>query len=100
MISKDFKRVLIYTAVILVISVAYFIYAYFVYPPTPERETFLHEIGEVFGEVGLWLLLFIYARTLLKITFGKGAIARRLLPDYHPATELLILLHIENGARR
>ena len=85
---KDFKVVLIYTAVILIVSVAYFIYVYFVYPPIPERETFLSEIGEGFGEVGLWLLLFIYSRTLLKVILGKGAIANRLLPDYHPSPEL------------
>jgi hypothetical protein len=88
MMSKNLKGVLIYTVVIVLVSVVYFIYAYTVYPPTPERETMLHEIGEVFGEAGLWLLGFIFARTLLKILFGKGAIARRLLPEYHPAAEL------------
>jgi len=62
----------------------YFVYAYTMYPPTPERETFLSEIGEGFGEVGLWALLFIYARTLLKLVVGKGALAKRLLPDYSP----------------
>ena len=85
---KGFKGVLIYTAVIFLISVVYFIYAHFAYPPTPERETILHEIGEGFGEAGLWLLVFIYARTVLKIILGKGAIAHRLLPDYHPPGNL------------
>jgi hypothetical protein len=65
-------------------SVVYFVYAYTQYPPIPERETFLSEIGEGFGEVGLWALLFIYARTLLKLLMGKGALAKRLLPDYSP----------------
>ncbi|MGB5338032.1 MAG: hypothetical protein WBO06_02945 [Gammaproteobacteria bacterium] len=81
---KSIKGILIYTALVLSASIAYFVYAYTVYPPTPERETFLSEIGEGFGEVGLWALLFIYARTLLKLLLGKGALARRILPDYSP----------------
>ena len=81
---KSIKNVLVYTAIVLFVSIVYFVYAYTVYPPTPERETFLSEIGEGFGEVGLWALLFIYARTLLKLVVGKGALAKRLLPDYSP----------------
>ena len=88
MISKGFKGVLIYTAAVLFISVAYSIYLFFTYPPVPERETLFHEIGEGFGLVGLWLLIFIYGRTLLKLVLGKGAIARRLLPEYHPSADL------------
>ena len=84
MVFKGFKGILVYTAIVLFISVVYFIYAYTVYPPMPERETFLSEIGEGFGEIGLWALCFIYARTLLKIAMGKGAIAKRVLPDYSP----------------
>jgi len=78
------KRVLLFAAAVFVISLGYFIYASTVYPPTPENETFLSEIGEGFGEIGLYGLLFIYGRTLLKVLLGKGAIARRLLPDYSP----------------
>ena len=81
---KSIKNVLVYTAIVLFVSIVYFVYAYTMYPPTPERETFLSEIGEGFGEVGLWALLFIYARTLLKLVVGKGALAKRLLPDYSP----------------
>ncbi len=84
MVIKSIKGILFYTAIVLLASVAYFIYAYNVYPPVAERETFLSEIGEVFGEVGLWLLLFIYARTLLKLLMGKGEFAKRILPDYSP----------------
>jgi len=83
-VIRSIKGVLIYTAVIVFASVVYFVYAYTQYPPIPERETFLSEIGEGFGEVGLWALLFIYARTLLKLLMGKGALAKRLLPDYSP----------------
>lgn len=85
---KGIKGVLIFTATVFLLSLGYFIYAYNVYPGIPERETYLTEIGEGFGEVGLWALLFIYARTLLKVLLGKGAIARRLLPDYSPDIRL------------
>ena len=57
MVIKSIKGILIYTVIVLFVSVAYFIYAYNVYPPVAERETFLSEIGEDFGEAGLWLLL-------------------------------------------
>jgi len=79
---NSIKAILIYTAIILFASIVYFVYAYTTYPPTPERETFLSEIGEGFGEAGLWALSFIYARTLLKLVMGKGALAKRLLPEY------------------
>lgn len=81
---KSIKDVLVYTAIVLFVSIVYFVYAYTTYPPTPERETFLSEIGEGFGEVGLWALLFIYARTVLKLVMGKGELTKRLLPDYAP----------------
>lgn len=86
MMSKSLRDFFIYTVIVLIVSIVYFIYAYTVYPPIPERETFLSEIGESFGEIGLWALLFIYARTLLKLVMGKGKLANRLLPDYSPPT--------------
>ncbi len=90
-VIKSIKGVLIYTAIVLFVSIVYFLYAYAMYPPTPERETFLSEIGEGFGEVGLWALLFIYARTILKLVMGKGALAKRILPDYSlPATATIL----------
>ena len=82
---KKIQGILIYTGVVLIVSTGYFAYAYFAYPPASENETFLSEIGEGLGEIGLWALLFIYARTLLKLSLGKGAIAQRILPDYFPA---------------
>ena len=81
-LSLGLKRLVVLTASVLVVSVAYYFYAYLTYAPVKENETFLAEIGEAFGEVGLWLLCFIYLRTALKLLLGKGAIARRLLPDY------------------
>jgi len=83
---KKLQGILIYTGAVLIVSIGYFAYAYFAYPPTAENETFLSEIGEGLGEIGLWALLFIYARTLLKLALGKGAIARRILPDYAATT--------------
>ncbi|QOJ23611.1 MAG: hypothetical protein HRU78_08085 [Gammaproteobacteria bacterium] len=84
---KNIRGILIYTAVISLISLAYFIYAYTVHPIPEERETFLTEIGEGFGKTGLVLLVFIYCRTLLKLLLGQGKLAQRLLPDYIPPVE-------------
>lgn len=84
---KNIRGILIYTALISIISLAYFIYAYTVHPIPGERETFLTEIGEGFGQAGLGLLIFIYARTLLKLLIGKGQLAQRLLPDYTPQVD-------------
>ena len=91
---KGMRGVLIYTAVIFVVSVVYFIYAYSVYPAIPERETFLSEIGEEFGNIGLFGLLLIYGRSILKIALGKGRIASRLLPDYSPKIKVPLLSSI------
>ncbi len=81
---KSFKGILIYTAIVISVSIAYFIYAYMVYPPIDESETFLSEVGEGLGEIGLFALLFIYGRTILKLLMGEGKLSRRLLPDYSP----------------
>ena len=83
-VIRSIRGVLVYTAVVLSVSLVYFAYVYTTYPQVPENETFLSEIGEGFGEAGLWALLFIYARTLLKLIVARGPIARRLLPDYSP----------------
>jgi hypothetical protein len=85
------QGILIYTGVVSIISVGYFAYAYFAYPPIPENETFLSEIGEGLGEIGLWALLFIYARTLLKLIMVKGSMAQRILPDYSPPVTASLL---------
>lgn len=92
--TTGIKRILIFTAIVLFASLVYFIYAYTMYPAIPERDTFLSEIGEGFGEVGLWALLFIYARTLLKLVMGKGPLARRLLPDYSPPPAVSLFQHL------
>lgn len=86
-LSKGLKKVLVFTAVVSIISIVYYLYALFVYAPVEESETFLSEVGEGFGEIGLWLLLFIYARTLIKLLLGKGPIAKRILPEYSPPVD-------------
>ena len=82
--SDSLKKLLIYSAGVLLLSSVYFAYVYFQAPASVEHETFLSEIGEGVGEIGMWALMFIYARTLLKLTMGKGPISRRLLPNYTP----------------
>ncbi len=79
---KNIRNILIYTFVIALVSLVYFIYAYSVHPIPEERETFLTEMGEGFGKIGLAMLVFIYFRTLLKLLLGQGELAQRLLPDY------------------
>ncbi len=86
-LSKGLKKVLLFTAVVSLISIGYYLYALFVYAPVEESETFLSEVGETFGEIGLWLLLFIYARTLIKLLLGEGPIAKRMLPEYSPPVD-------------
>lgn len=83
-LSQYFKRVIYFAVVVFSASLLYFIYVSVRYPRLPEQETVLTEIGEVFGNLGLFLLAFIYARTLLKLLLGKGRLAQRLLPDYRP----------------
>lgn len=78
------KRLIAYSVGVLVLSIGYFVYTYTQLPPSVERETFLNEIGEGVGEIALWALVFIYARTVLKLCLGKGAISKRLIPEYSP----------------
>lgn len=84
---KNIRNILIYAVAVGLISLMYFFYAYAVHPIPEERETFLTEIGEVFGKLGLALLIFIYCRTLLKLLLGQGKLAQRLLPDYMPPVD-------------
>ncbi len=82
LISNELRKILIFGALTVVLSIGYYVYIGFHYPPIPEHETFLSELGEGVGEIGLWLLLFIYARTALKLALGKGALSKRILPEY------------------
>ena len=75
-------RLIIFTLITLIVSVAYSVYVLTVQPVGQHHETWLSEIGEFFGEVGLWLFLLIYGRTLLKLGMGKGGPLQRVLPEY------------------
>jgi len=86
-ISSGLKKVVIFTAVTSAISLAYYVYARSLYPPTPEHETFLSEVGEGMGEIGLWAFFFIYARTAIKLLLGKGALSKRILPEFSPSID-------------
>ena len=79
---KNITSILRYTIIISLISLIYFIYAYSAHSIPEERETFLTEMGESFGNIGLGLLVLIYFRTALKLALGQGKLAQRLLPDY------------------
>ncbi len=76
------QQLIAYTLGITTLSVVYFAYAWFSAPPLQERETFLSEVGEGLGNIAMWAILFIYARTLLKLIVGKGKLSERLIPEY------------------
>ena len=85
---KNLKSILIFTATVFLISLGYFLSIYPNRPEDPEHETFLREIGEVFGTLGLWALALIYGRTLVKLAFGQGGLAQRLVPDEYDVLAL------------
>jgi len=82
--SPAIRKLIGFSCAIFVVAVTYYLYVLNVHPPSPERETFLSEIGEGVGEITLWMFIAIYVRTVAKIAFGKGPFSRRLLPDYTP----------------
>ncbi len=92
--SKGLKNFLAYIVAVLLLSVAYYGYVLVSHPPSSERETFFTEIGEGFGEMALWVFVFIYMRTALKLIMGKGPLARRLLPDYSAPASMGYLEHL------
>ena len=97
---KNFKSILIFTASVFLTSFVYFILIYQNRPDDHERETFLSEIGEIFGTLGIWALVIIYGRTLLKLAVGKGGIAQRLVPEEYDVSAFPIfktLLNVLNS---
>lgn len=93
---KDLQGTLLYTLVVLLIAVGYFVYLSNVYAPGPEQETLFSEVGEALGEVALWLMLLIYARTLLKLAVGRGPIVQRVVPEIYQSTALPLLKRLLN----
>jgi hypothetical protein len=92
--SKGLKKLLVYVAAILALSVAYYGYVLWLHPPSPQQETFLSEIGEGIGEVALWVFGFIYLRTAIKLVMAKGPLAGRLLPNYSAPAGASYLDHL------
>ena len=43
--SKELKQFLLFSVVVLVVSIGYYLYAPSVHPPSHEQETFLSEFG-------------------------------------------------------
>ncbi len=85
---KKFKHLLLFTAIVFITSLGYFLAIYPNRPEDPEHETFLREMGEVFGTVGVWALVIIYGRTLVKLTVGQGGFAQRLVPDQYDVSAI------------
>lgn len=85
---KKFKHLLIFTAIMFLTSLGYFLAIYPNRPEKPEHETFLREMGEVFGTLGIWTLVIIYGRTLVKLAFGQGGLAQRLVPDEYDVSTI------------
>ena len=92
--SKGLKTFLIYSCAVLVLSVSYYAYLASSYPASAERETFLSEVGEGVGEFAMWIFVFIYVRTALKLVMGKGPLARRLLPNYTAPESTNVFRHL------
>jgi hypothetical protein len=85
---RHLKSVFIFTANVFLLSFGYFLWIYQHQPEGHERETFLSEIGEFFGTLGIWVLVIIYGRSLLKLAIGKGGLAQRLVPDEYDVSAI------------
>ncbi|PLA74898.1 hypothetical protein CYQ88_03060 [Hydrogenovibrio sp. SC-1] len=76
---SSLHKLVVYTFITFLIAIGYY-WTMQGYSHPDHPETFLNEVGEEIGEVALWLLVFIYARTLLKLMSAKGSFAQRLIP--------------------
>ncbi|HNP27702.1 MAG TPA: hypothetical protein PKK23_01570 [Nitrospirales bacterium] len=85
---KKLKNLLLFSAGVFLASLGYFLAIYPNRPGDTEHETFLREIGEVFGTLGIWALVIIYGRTLVKLVFGQGGLAQRLVPDQYDVSAI------------
>lgn len=77
---KKLRNVLGFSATVFIFSLIYFVYASLVSSEKSSEETFLTEIGEIFGGLGLVALVAIYGRTALKLSLGKGGLVQRIIP--------------------
>lgn len=85
--NRKLRNLLWYSAAIFMLSSCYWVYSVWQVPASEKPETFLSEVGEAFGTLSLWAIVFIYARTALKLLIGKGKLSERLIPEIaHDAT--------------
>ena len=94
------KNLLLFTASVFLTSLVYFLAIYPNRPEEPEHETFLREMGEAFGTLGVWALVIIYGRTLVKLTIGQGGLAQRLVPDEYDVSAIPPFKHLLNVLNR
>jgi hypothetical protein len=81
--NLDAKQGLIpFTIALTIVSTLYFIYLYQGHSPAPESESFLKELGEGLGSLGLYALAIIYGRSLLKLILNEGTLLQRFIPVY------------------
>lgn len=85
---KSFKSIVLFTGSVFLASLGYFLAIYPNRPEDTEHETFLSEIGEVFGTLSIWALVIIYGRTLVKLLVGQGGLAQRLIPDEYEVSAI------------
>ncbi len=85
---KSLKSIVLFASSVFLVSLGYFLAMYPNRPEDTEDETFLSEIGEVFGTLGIWALVIIYGRTLLKMAFAQGGLAQRLVPEEYGVPSL------------
>jgi len=97
---RNLKSILIFTTSVFLTSFVYFLLISQNHPEDHEHETFLGEIGEFFGTIGLWALVIIYGRTLLKLAIGKGGLAQRLVPDEYDVSTLPLFQILLNFLNR
>lgn len=72
-----------FTIVLTIFSSLYFVYLYQGHKPEPELESTLKELGEGLGSLGLYAMVIIYGRSLLKIILNEGTLLQRFIPVYH-----------------
>jgi preprotein translocase subunit YajC len=87
---KSNKGLVIFAVCTFLVSFVYFLSIYSPHAVHTEHETWLSEIGEGFGVVGLWGLLVIYGRTIFKLALHRGKMLQRFVPDdlFDPAMSL------------
>ena len=69
-----------FSIVVVGLSSLLFLYLYLVRQPVVETHGLRKEISEVLGTLGLWALMIIYGRSILKLTLNDGTFLQRIIP--------------------